>query len=206
MSMKTNEARTMTDELFSAPDVRKEGPSKMQMSQKCKRGNHEYTKCHGTICAVCDLPRKGTPARHLYNFWRHVDKNGPIPARRQDLGCCWVWTGSVKHDGYGQADLVWPSRTPHRISFYLSNGYWPKEPMEVDHLCRNRLCVRPTHLQEVTNFENHQRRRVEACNRGHEYTPENTYVVPGSKNKRYCRICIKLRSDMATAKRRGLSS
>jgi hypothetical protein len=67
--------------------------------------------------------------------------------------------------------------------------------MTIDHLCRNTSCVRPDHLEVVTREENALRGSRNAakthCDRGHEFTPENTYVPP-SRDHRACRECRRL--------------
>ncbi len=82
---------------------------------------------------------------HGVRFWRKVDKT---PA-------CWLWTDTPNHDGYGRfkADR---KIMAHRFAYEEANGPVP-EGLELDHLCRNRLCVRPDHLEAVTHTENVRR-------------------------------------------------
>lgn len=110
---------------------------------------------------------------------------------------CWKWGGSLKKKGYGYFSL-WPCRktiSAHRISYMwfigdIANG------LTLDHLCRNRYCVNPSHLEPVTNKENILRGeglaaeniRKTHCAKGHEFTLENTYTRPGTKH-RSCREC-----------------
>jgi endogenous inhibitor of DNA gyrase (YacG/DUF329 family) len=91
--------------------------------------------------------RKPRPA--VPRFWRYVDKNGPIPAQRPDLGPCWVWTGSTAGGGYGQFSVG--GRTAHRFipahryCWELHNGPIPAGLWGL-HKCDNPPCVRPEHL------------------------------------------------------------
>jgi hypothetical protein len=119
---------------------------------------------------------------------------------------CWLWTGTTGRDGYGKigvkrADGTWRSLRAHRVSYEIHVGPIP-DGLHLDHLCRNRRCVRPDHLEPVTNRVNSLRGAgacaVNAvkthCRRGHEYTPANTitkltkYGTPG----RECRTCAEL--------------
>ena len=137
------------------------------------------------------------------NFWSKFDRTGPDVL---GLGPCWNWQGAVqKHNGYGR--LTTRSYTKgqkrsfaaHRLAYELVNGPVP-EGLQLDHLCRNRICGNPTHLEPVTMRENLMRGETlaaqlssqTACKHGHEFTPENTYRRrDGSRN---CKTCVRAAS------------
>jgi hypothetical protein len=100
---------------------------------------------------------------------------------------CWTWTGGLDSHGYGNFALAGKSFGAHRISYLLQVGPIP-DGLEIDHLCFNRKCINPEHLEPVTHQENSRRRsaRLTACKWGHEFDEANTYRHDG---KRRCRAC-----------------
>lgn len=106
---------------------------------------------------------------------------------------CWEWTGSQDGKGYGQMKLQ--GRSPikaHRIGYELFVESIP-EGLTLDHLCRNRSCVNPDHLEPVTIRENTLRGmapgivtlRTGVCQRGHSM--DNAIIKPNGA--RTCRVC-----------------
>jgi hypothetical protein len=78
---------------------------------------------------------------HLYTV---TDCGHPTP--------CWIWNGCHDHAGYGSSRRG----KPHRVSWVLTNGPVP-DGLELDHLCRQRSCCNPDHLEAVTHLENVRR-------------------------------------------------
>jgi hypothetical protein len=119
---------------------------------------------------------------------------------------CWLWQGYTNTDGYGEyASKALTTRLAHRIAKGLDEGYTLDMPL--DHLCRNRHCVRPEHLEYVDTKTNTRRSNVGLnsankthCPHGHEYTEENTLNYQG---KRVCRECKNTRARRARAAKRN---
>lgn len=117
---------------------------------------------------------------------------------------CVEWEGGKDRDGYGQISATVRGRRTtlraHRVSYEKHIGPIPVG-LTLDHLCRNRGCVNPKHLEPVTNRENVLRGQGPAavnarrthCVHGHEFTPENTYTYVNESyphGRRVCRTCI----------------
>lgn len=138
-------------------------------------------------CSVlCTATAKTIPAEG--RAWRLVDTTAGPDA-------CWPWLGALAH-GYGSMRGA-DGRTTgaHRVIYQSMRGPIP-DGLELDHLCRNRSCVNPAHLEPVTRIEN--ARRIPSaimrahvngtCTRGHPLTEDNTYHHP-SRTKRECLRC-----------------
>lgn len=122
-----------------------------------------------------------------------------------DTGC-WVWT-AAKADGYGRFGIGSGSMfTAHRLSFEHFVGEIPSG-LCLDHLCRNRACVNPKHVEPVTWRENTRRglaptqsmNRTGACKRGHDAVDPNIRVLPDGT--RQCLVCRVAANKRWSAKR-----
>ena len=128
-------------------------------------------------------------------------------ARTQITDGCWVWTGNLRERAYGMFSTPGPPTgrrryavRAHRFAWEAVNGPIP-EGLEIDHLCRNHSCVRPSHLEAVTHKENCRRGLVgensrvkTACPAGHPYDRTNV------RGQRVCSICIR---EQEARRRRG---
>lgn len=116
-----------------------------------------------------------------------------------DPDACWVWRGSVSPLGYGRFHYVLAGRTvygmAHRLVYEMAVGEIPAG-MDIDHLCRNRRCVNPGHLEPVTHRENCRRGAADrpprkACRNGHRMTEANTFRTDRNPAHRRCRECAR---------------
>lgn len=121
-----------------------------------------------------------SPAIERLLAWREIDEHSG----------CWVWDRSICGSGYGRIRSDGTQWLAHRLSYELFRGPIPAE-LVIDHLCRNRKCINPAHLEVVTNRENGLRspliRGKTHCAQGHEFNAENTYWYRGQRRCKSCR-------------------
>jgi hypothetical protein len=112
-----------------------------------------------------------------YSFWLRVDKNGPIPAERPELGPCWIWPTKSP---YGKCTWFGLYIHTHILAYSLLRGRVPVG-LELDHLCKNTRCCNPWHLEAVTHQENNRRGwlHVTQCPQGHPYSGNNLQMERG---------------------------
>lgn len=118
-------------------------------------------------------------------FWNKVDKTGD----------CWIWKGKPGPGGYARCvNATGLYEFAHRIAYQIVIGQIP-EGLQLDHLCRVRLCVRPEHLEPVTGRENTLRGTSPSaynavkthCSNGHLLAGPNLYI--DTRKRRVCRAC-----------------
>jgi hypothetical protein len=108
----------------------------------------------------------------------------------EDPGGCWLWLGAKDPRGYGRFSFHGRKWLAHRFAYEALVG-WVPAGLELDHLCKNKSCVNPAHLEAVTSYENKRRAGIvdkTHCKHGHAFTPENTYV-DAKRRRRVCRSC-----------------
>ena len=133
-----------------------------------------------------------TLAQFKESFWKRVDK--------KESGC-WEWTGKVNNFGYGQCQFAGRAMQSHRVSYEWTYREIPNGKV-IDHICRNRKCVNPSHMEAVTIGENVLRglspwairKRQTHCTRGHLLDGNNLKIR--SNGTRFCRECDKERAQL----------
>lgn len=131
-------------------------------------------------------------------FWERV---------RKDESGCWLWCGAPTiGTGYGKFWVHGTKFLVHRWSYEHFVGPIP-EGLQIDHLCRVRMCVNPEHMEPVTAGENARRgagwagnlgqagkqRARTHCYLGHPFSGENLYITPAGVRR--CRACDRRRGS-----------
>lgn len=105
--------------------------------------------------ALKPLPKPSPVER----FMSKVDREGPVPAKRPELGRCWEWMAGKSSLGYGMFTVVGRGYiSAHRWYYEQLHGEVPRK-FDLDHMCHNRGCVNPAHLRPVTRKANCENRK-----------------------------------------------
>ncbi len=148
-----------------------------------------------TTVAKCG-PRRGQYNRFIsgHNARLQGSTEERLLAKIKKLpGGCWQWVGAIGTHGYGRFRADGKTQQAHRVSYTVHKGPIPAG-LDLDHLCRNRGCVNPDHLEPVTRRENLLRGETFTaanaakthCPQGHPYDEENTMIDSGGRK---CKIC-----------------
>lgn len=134
------------------------------------------------------------------------------PYSGADMGACWPWHGSIAANGYGKLTIKKKHLLAHRVAYEHFKGAIP-EGLVIDHLCRNKCCVNPDHLEAVQSRENTLRAHdapatiniwKTVCDHGHPLTDDNVYIRRrGHRVERHCKTCRAEATARWQAKRRN---
>lgn len=172
---------------------------RVRWSDEGRRRERKFAKRAEAESFAASLPPgRRAVARTAEEIRAHIAKH----SRTTETGCI-EWTAPLTNSGYGR--LTWkrpglPKESgAHRISYIVHRDEIPAG-LVIDHLCRNRACVNPDHMEPVVQRENVMRSPIAIgalnaakthCAKGHPYDETNTYVYQGRGFiGRYCRTCI----------------
>lgn len=119
---------------------------------------------------------------------------------------CWNWCGPLNKGGYGLSSIDGKRTLAHRAFWLFDQGPIP-DGMDLDHLCRNRNCINPAHMEIVTRSVN-LRRGFEArgCKNGHPFNGDDFSIVNRSdgSTERRCKICHRARNKKEKRKKKSM--
>lgn len=139
-----------------------------------------------SVCGVDVFKRGITPYAAICRFSQRF--------KIDEESGCWIWTGAARGIGYGAFHYRNKQTSAHRFSYELFHG--PISNDHIHHVCENKACVNPAHLQDLTRRDHilvtptsplSEKAGKTHCMRGHPLSGENLYVSPD--NHRHCRIC-----------------
>ncbi len=121
---------------------------------------------------------------------------------------CWIWQGEITRNGYGRVVHRGQRMLAHRAAYETFCGPIP-DGLTIDHLCRVRPCINPSHLEAVTTRVNTLRgtgvtaenAKKTHCKRGHALTEDNLYSQGKDGRARMCRTC-----NLEAAQRRYIAT
>ena len=141
-----------------------------------------------------------------------------LQSRHDSETGCIEFTGSKTSKGYGKIKVKQVQYLTHRIMAVAAGKMVENSSLQIDHLCSNKICMNPEHLEAVTYginlkraFDRGERPRFAPnnankakthCPKGHEYSVQNTYISL-KNNGRQCKTCLKFRSAESRRKARN---
>lgn len=139
-------------------------------------------------------------------YWKPMQRFWPKVSKANHPKGCWVWRAAKDRKGYGYFGWNHISYA-HRFVYEANYGPIP-EGMTIHHVCGTTSCVRPSHLEPLSDEENNRRadtfrfrnRRKTHCKHGHPFDSSNTYIRPAGE--RECRTCTRHHSREARRRKR----
>lgn len=166
-------------------NTRSKSPSEFGRS---KDGEHGQP-AHAPSAGGKPGPRPGSPGYRRSPVLDRLNSKTVITSTG-----CWEHQGKRTAKGYVRITIGSRVDASNRLEYVHILGWeqlvGPRDrALTLDHLCENKACWNPQHLEQVTNAENKKRGgdRMTHCRRGHERNEQNTYIKPDGK--RQCRVC-----------------